>query len=89
MMHACCFCYCAINGSNILVPCPSFTDPNGGTISCSLGDDRIPSYEDICIITCNTGYELTSSDTRTCQSNGSWSGSDEVCRRGKYVINNL
>jgi len=27
--------------------------------------------------TCNTGYELTGSDTRTCQSDGSWSGSDD------------
>ena len=41
-------------------------------------------YEgDICNFTCNTGYELTGSDTRTCQSDGSWSGSDDVCRRGK------
>ena len=51
-------------------------------ISCSLGDDGVPSYEDTCSFTCNTGYELTGSDTRTCQSDGSWSGSDVVCRRG-------
>ena len=43
-------------------------------------------YEgDTCSFTCNTGYELTSSDTRTCQSDGSWSGSDDVCRRGMYI----
>ena len=29
--------------------------------------------------TCNTGYELTGSDSGTCQGNGSWSGSDDVC----------
>ena len=41
-------------------------------------------YEgDTCSFTCNTGYELTGSDTRTCQSNGSWNGTDDVCRRGK------
>ena len=41
-------------------------------------------YEgDTCSFTCNTGYELTGSDTRTCQSNKSWSGNDDVCRRGK------
>jgi len=40
-------------------------------------------YEgDTCSFTCNTGYELTGSDTRTCQSDGSWSGRDDVCRRG-------
>ena len=44
-------------------------------------------YEgDTCSFTCNTGYELTGSDIRTCQSNGSWSGSDDVCRRGKTII---
>ena len=64
----------------ILVSCPSLTDPSNGMISCSLGDDNIPSYEDICTFTCNTGYVLTSSNTRTCQSDGSWSGSDIVCR---------
>ena len=34
-------------------------------------------YEgDTCSFTCNTGYELTGNDTRTCQRDGSWSGSD-------------
>ena len=51
-------------------------------INCSLGDDGVPSYEDNCSFTCNTGYELTGSNTRTCQSDGNWSGSDDVCRRG-------
>ena len=59
--------------------CSSLTFPNNGMINCSLGDDAVPSYEDICSFACNTGYELTSGDTRTCQSNGSWSGSDVVC----------
>ena len=46
-------------------------------------------YEgETCNFTCDTGYELTGSDTRTCQSNGSWSGSDDVCRRGilQYLL---
>ena len=29
-----------------------------------MEDDRVPSYEDTCSFTCNTGYELTGSDTR-------------------------
>ena len=57
------------------------TDPNNGMINCSLGDDGVPSYEDTCSFTCSTGYELTS---RTCQSNGTWSGNDNECRRGTY-----
>ena len=67
----------------LLVSCPSLTDPNNGIINCSLGGDRVPSYEDTCSFACNTGYELTGSDTRTCQSDGSWSGNVTVCRRGR------
>ena len=68
----------------LLVFCPSLTDPSNGMINCSLGDDGVPSYEDTCSYTCNTGYELTgSNNTRSCQTDGSWSGSDATCRRGK------
>ena len=68
---------------HILVPCPSLTDPSNGMISCSLGDDGVASYEDTCSYTCNTGYGLTGSDTRICQSDRSWSGSDATCRRSE------
>jgi len=50
---------------------------------CSLGDDGIPSYDDICDFTCNAGFELTGSDTRTCQSDESWSGSETICSRSE------
>jgi len=37
-------------------------------------------YEgDTCSFTCNIGYELTGSPQRTCQSDGSWSGSPVSC----------
>ena len=68
---------------NKLVPCSFLTDLNNGVIDCSLGDGGVPSYEDTCSFTCNTGYELTGSGTRTCQSGGSWSGTDVTCTRGK------
>ena len=66
----------------LIVSCSSLTDPNNGIISCSLGDDGVPSYEDTCSFTCNTDYDLTGSDTRTCQSDGNWSGSDAMCSGG-------
>ena len=69
----------------MIVSCPTLTSPYNGIISCSLGDDGVPSYEDTCSFTCNTGYELTGSDNRTCQNNGSWSDSDVVCRKGKLM----
>ena len=67
---------------NVLVSCTSLTGPVNGMINCSLGDDGAPSYEDTCSFTCNTGYELTGSDTRTCQNDGSWSGSEASCNKG-------
>ena len=51
-------------------------------ISCSLGGDGVPDPGDTCNFTCNTGYDLTGSRTRTCQSDGTWSGSDNMCARG-------
>ena len=52
-------------------------------ISCSLGDDEVPSYEDTCSFTCNDGHELTGSENRTCESDGSWSGNRTMCSRGE------
>jgi len=65
------------------VSCPSLTGPSNGMINCSLGDDGTLSYEDTCSFTCNTGYQLTGSATRTCQSDGSWNGSNTMCKRGE------
>ena len=72
-----------------LVSCPSLSNPSNGMIDCSLGDDGALSYEDTCSFTCNTGYELTGSDTRTCQSDGSWSGSQVSCFIMKCPISSL
>ena len=67
----------------LIVSCPPLTAPSNGTINCSLGDDGVLSYEDTCSFTCDTDYVLTGSDTRTCQSDGSWSGSNTICT-GSY-----
>ena len=65
------------------IQCDNLSTPaNGEITSCSSGRVGVGYEGDTCSFTCNTGYELTGSDTRTCQSNGSWSGSDDVCRRG-------
>ena len=50
-----------------------------GIVSCSMVNGQMFSYEDTCSFTCNTGYELTGSSERTCQSDGSWSGSPVSC----------
>ena len=51
-------------------------------ISCSLGGDGVPSTGDTCTFTCNTGYEVTGSSVRACQSDGTWMGSVTMCTRG-------
>ena len=62
-----------------IVDCSILNHPMNGMINCSLGDDGVHSYEDTCSFTCDTGYELTGSTGRTCQSNGSWSGLPVSC----------
>ena len=71
--------YCAF----LLLACPPLTAPTNGMISCLLGGDGDPDPGENCTITCNTGYELNGSGTRTCQNNGSWSGSDATCSTGE------
>ena len=68
--------------SLFIVLCSSLNAPDNGEISCLLGDDGVLSYQDTCTFTCNTGYEITGSMTRTCQSDGTWSGSNTMCTRG-------
>ena len=73
--------YCTID-----IRCNILSTPaNGEIMSCSSGRIGVGYEGDSCSFTCNTGYELTGNDTRTCQSDGSWSGSDGLCIRGMYV----
>ena len=60
--------------------------PSNGGMSCSSGRVGVGYEGDTCIFTCNTGYELTGSDTTTCQSDGSWSGSETSCEGCSIII---
>ena len=68
------------------IRCRNLSSPSVEDLFCSSGSIGVGYEGDNCSFTCNTGYELTGSDTRTCQSNGSWNGSDDVCRRGTLAI---
>ena len=57
-----------------------------GMISCSSGSEGVDYEGDTCNFACNTGYQLTGSYTRTCQSDGSWSGNEANCHRGIFEI---
>ena len=75
-MHAHMKCF------TLLVTCSQLSDPSNGMMDCLLEDDEVPSYEDTCSFTCNTGYKLTGSESRTCQNDGTWSGNVTMCSRG-------
>ena len=51
-------------------------------MTCSLGNDGVPSTGDTCTVTCNRGYVVNDSEVRTCGSNGMWSGTEAICSRG-------
>ena len=70
-----------VNMFTYLVNCQLLDDIINGSIACYL----TPSNEDICNITCNKGYVLIGSDTRTCMMNGSWSGTDGSCQLGNSL----
>jgi len=70
------------------IRCDILSTPSNGRMLCSSGRVGVGYEGDTCSFTCNTGYELPVSGNRTCRSNGSWSGSDTVCRKGKsYTVN--
>ena len=63
-----------------------------GTMSCSILYASMVVYEDTRSFTCDTNYVLFGGDTRTCQSDGSWSGIEVICAKSVsmyilYVIN--
>ena len=68
------------------IRCDNLLTPANGSVSCTSGRVGVGYTGDTCSFTCNTGYELTGSDTRTCQSGGSWSGSDNNCIRSKLLF---
>ena len=41
-------------------------------------------HGDTFTFTCDDGYELGGSTSRTCGDDGSWSGTDTTCTRGRY-----
>ena len=67
--------------------CPDLSQPDNGMISCMFGDDGVASYQDMCRFSCVEGYHLSDSTSRTCQSDGTWSGSSATCQRGKVIFN--
>ena len=47
--------------------CTLLTAPDNGDVDCLLGEDGAPTNGDTCAFTCNDGYRLCGSNTRTCR----------------------
>ena len=74
-------CY-STNISTIDIRCDNLSTPaNGEITSCSSGRVGVGYEGDTCSFTCNTSYGIIGMRPRTCQSDGSWSGNDVVCKR--------
>ena len=54
-----------------------------GILDCPPGDDGVLSYEDTCSVTCAMGYMVSGDAVRTCQSNGTFNGTEADCSRSK------
>jgi len=68
------------------IRCDNLSAPSSGEIKlCSSGRVGVGYEGDTCSFACNAGYELTGSNTRTCQSSGSWNGTEARCRRGTEI----
>ena len=64
------------------VNCGSLTNPANGRVSHSGGT----TFRKTATYSCNRGYNLVGSSTRTCQSTRRWSGSTPTCSRTCVVI---
>ena len=63
----------------IIVTCLPLADPVNGAVSTNGN-----SFGNIATYTCDTGFARTGDDTRTCQSDGTWSGTAPTCTASMY-----
>ena len=61
----------------LVITCLVLSAPDDGQISCSPGND---SPGDTCTFTCDDGFKISGTQSRTCQDDGTWNGADDtVC----------
>jgi len=58
---------------------------DNGVVDCDYGNNGGPNANDTCDLTCDDGFELTGSASRTCQVDGTWSGEPALCSSGELL----
>lgn len=58
-----------------MITCGALSKLDNGEYSCTFGD----SYNSVCKATCNEGYILQGSKTKTCLDTKMWSGVESRC----------
>ncbi len=67
--------------------CPNLTVPANAMISYNMGTTSLRPVNTVSTYTCVTGYTLTGgTTTRTCGSDGVWSGSATTCQGKEYKL---
>ena len=62
-----------------VLDCGPLSDPLNGNF-------QILHFESIVIYTCDTGYVLDGAETRICQANGMWSGTEPSCASKTHIM---
>ena len=70
--------YC-ITALSPAVDCGPLMNPANGTVDITQGT----TFNQVATYSCDTGYGLVGNMTRTCQADGTWSGSEPIC--GKFM----
>jgi len=65
----------------LAIACEKLTAPVNGQI---VSDESISRFGSNVTFTCNSGYQLTGSASRTCLTTGAWSGVPAVCKRTSF-----
>ena len=72
-----------------IVICSDLPSPTNGDIDYGGGSTNSRPVDTVVTYTYNTGYTLNGGSTRTCGSNGVWSGSDPTCQRKCYWVSTI
>ena len=76
LLHNAQYYVCKLHTESVVVDCGVLPNPADGLVD--LSDGTV--FESVAGYSCNPGFQLEGTVTRTCQSNGRWSDSEPTCQ---------